>query len=151
MTQTRRDGTSYLDVNSLKNVTSFSFAVFGSKHTASRSCFLQCTVGSQFKQVRTVNNAAKLTVSAKWRLLNLVDGHFLQRQLEHRCARSVFSAVRVGQVRFSDLCTRQLTSQIYHAGEFVICLVALCGRKHSVPAIFEIHHAGVLYKIDNNK
>ena len=75
--------------NFIENITSFffcvsPFAAFLSEHIACRPCFLQCTIGSQIKQVWSKNSVAKLTASARWGLLKMVDNHFLWHQLDHR-------------------------------------------------------------------
>ena len=78
----------------LEDITSSFFAVFASEHISCSSCLLQCTISSQAKTlVRIANNAAKLTISARWRLLNMADDHFLWRQLKHCCAHSIFSTL----------------------------------------------------------
>ena len=38
----------------------------------------------KLKQVRIANDAAKLTASVRWELLNIADDHVLWRRLEHR-------------------------------------------------------------------
>ena len=47
----------------------------------------------QLKPVHTASNAAKLTTSARWGLLNMVEDHFLWCQLQLRCALSIFSSL----------------------------------------------------------
>ena len=47
----------------------------------------------KLKQVGIANNATKLTASARLGLLNMADYHFLWRQLEHRRACCIFTAL----------------------------------------------------------
>ena len=55
--------------------------------------FFRVPSGVTRKQVRTVNNAAKLTAPARRVFHNMADDHILLRQFEHHSARSVFSAL----------------------------------------------------------
>ena len=63
-----------------------------------RRVFFSGLSEDKIKQVRIAKSAAKLTAPARWGLPNMTDDHFLWRQLEHRCARSIFSALWVVRV-----------------------------------------------------
>ena len=74
MVQTCCDGTSYLVVVFLKMSLLFLLAV-------------------KLEQILTTNDAAKQSASAGWRLINIVNDHFLWRQREHHLLTHIFSSV----------------------------------------------------------
>ena len=73
---------------------SFFFFCYTYIETHRLQVLFSCTACSKMKtQVRTANNAARLTALTRWGLLKTVNDHFLWRQLKHHCACCVFSAL----------------------------------------------------------
>ena len=80
----------------LENITSFFLLFFCCVHQNTQLVglvFLSVPATVKLKQVRIGNNVAKLTTSARWRLLNMMDDHFLWHKFEHHCVCSLFSAL----------------------------------------------------------